>query len=422
MAQRPTRRSVLNGVLGAGMLAMPHVARAAPARLVVIGAGMGGAAFATHVARLAAGAVDITLIEPQPEYLALFRSNLVLGDVTDVAAIRLGYNTLAARVRFVRARADRIDRDRRHAILAGGARLPYDLLALAPGIAIDYDSVPGWSREASLRMPHAWKGADQFAILHKQLAAVPDGGQVVLLPPPDPSRCPPGAYERASMIAQCLKTTGRANCRITIVDCKERFAKMALFLQGWERYYPRMIVWLPPSIHDGVSRVDAATMTVETGFEIYRDCALVNVIPAQTAGPLARAAGLTDATGFCPVNPRDMRSQLDNRIFVLGDAAHAGALPKSASAAVSEARVAAHAAARELIGDTSGPSNFSSVCWSLIATGDCVKVSARYEARANGLVDTDTFVTPLDASTHERQANAAESSQWFARNAAEIFR
>ncbi|RTL99554.1 NAD(P)/FAD-dependent oxidoreductase [Ancylobacter aquaticus] len=417
-----TRRALILGVLGG--LALPHVARAAPARVVIIGAGVAGASFATYAAALLRGAAEIVLVEPAPGYLALYRSNLVLGGMAEMQEIWSGYDALARRsgIKWVAARAVRLDRDRRELILADGSRLGYELAIIAPGIGLDYDSVPGWSREAAAVMPHAWKGAEQFHLLKRQLDAIPDGGRIVILPPPDPSRCPPAPYERASMMAAALKASGRGECRIFIVDAKERFAKMALFLDAWQNYYPGMIEWLPPSIHEGVKRVDPSTMSVETGFETYRDCALVNVIPAQTAPQIAVASALTDATGFCPVGAQDMRSVFDPRIFVLGDAAHAGQMPKSASAANSQAAVAARAVATELLGEHSGPPHYESLCWSLLAKDDGVKSTVRFTAISDAFESYEDTFSGLHETSDVREANAEESSVWFANLQKEIFK
>lgn len=421
VATSRTRRALLLSVVGG--LALPHVAFAAPARVIVIGAGVAGASFVTYAAHLLKGAGEIVLVEPAAGYLALYRSNLVLGGMIKTQEIWSGYDALARRtgVKWVAARAARLDRDRREVVLVDGSRLGYDLAIVAPGIAPDYGSVPGWGREAAAVMPHAWKGTEQFHLLKRQLDAVPDGGQIVILPPPDPARCPPAPYERASMMASALKASGRGQCRIFIIDVKERFAKMALFLDAWEKYYPGMIEWLPPSIHEGVKQVDPSTMSVETGFETYRDCALVNVIPAQTASQLAVTSGLADATGFCPVGALDMRSLIDSRIFVLGDAAHAGAMPKSAFAANSQSAVAARAVVAELLGDGGVPPEYQSRCWSLLAKDDGVKSSSRFAAASNNFEEYDENVSDLHETTQLRQVTADESSVWFAKLETEIF-
>lgn len=422
MAAALSRRTLLGG-FALGVLAMPAVARAAQPRVAIIGAGFGGAALARNLAS-GDGALDIVLVEPEPGYFALCRSNPVLGGMGAADSIWFGYDELArrTRIRFVQARADRIDTDRRVVRLEDGTALPYDAAAVAPGISLDYASVPGWSRAASERMPHGWVGRAQFALIERELAAVPDGGLIVILPPPDPSRCPPAPYERASMMAHRLRATGRDGCRIVILDSKERFAKMALFLDGWERYYPGMIEWLPPSIHEGIEEVDPATMTVRTGFGVHRNCALVNVIPAQTAGTLALASGLADRTGFCPVRPDDMSSALARDVHVLGDAAQASPIPKSASAAVSQSAVVAGAMRSRLLGTDLADASYSSICWSLLAPGDSVVTSGNYAARTGTMTEIDSSVSDLADTSVLRHKNADNYDAWFEEITGRIFR
>jgi len=409
----PSRRGLLAGALGlAALAAPPAIGRPRP-RLVVVG---GGAAGANIVRRVAAtGSVEVTLVEPEAAFFACFRSNLVLGGLEDLAALARPYAALVdpLGVRHVRSTATAIDRDARHVVLTGGERLAYDRLVVAPGIALVWDSVPGWGRAAAEAMPHAFKGRAQFVRLAEELATVPNGGLVVILPPPDPSRCPPAPYERASMIAHTLKATGRGDCHVVIVDCKERFSKMALFLDGWERHFPAMIEWLPPSIHGGVLRVDAATMTVETDFETYRGCALVNVIPAQTAGRIAVEAGLADASGFCPVDAASMAAADDPAVFVVGDAAVAGDMPKSAYAAWSQARVASAAILAGLVGTPPPPAEYASTCWSLVDVDDGVKVSGDYRPEGGRITETAGLVSALGEDVAVRLGNAANSEHWY---------
>ncbi|MGA0560962.1 FCSD flavin-binding domain-containing protein [Ancylobacter sp. VNQ12] len=419
MAAALGRRAVLGGLaLGALAkpgLALPTVARAARPKVAIVGAGFGGGALAAEVAAWADAPLDIVLIEPEPGYFALCRSNLVLGGMKTRPSIWFSYEALARRagLRLVRGRAERVDPARRTIRLEDGTALPFDAAVLAPGIGLDYASVPGWSLAASERMPHGWIGRAQFDLLNRQLAAVPDGGTIVILPPPDPSRCPPAPYERASMMAHRLRTTGRGGCRIIILDCKERFAKMALFLDGWERYYPGMIEWLPPSIHEGIEEVDPATLTVRTGFGVYRDCALVNVIPAQTAGAVALESGLTDRTGFCPVRPDDMSSTLARAIYVLGDAAQASPIPKAASAAVSQSVAVAAALRAQLLGAAPAAASYSSQCWSLLSPGDSVTTTGDYAAVNGTMKEVKGSVSALSEPAALRQRNARESDVWF---------
>ena len=412
------------GGLGAGWLTLgaPAVLGQTRPRAIVVGGGPGGATAAKYIAKDSQGAVDVVLVEPAREFTTCFHSNLFLGGFRDFASITHGYDKLAAYgVRLNHQMASAVDRERKEVVLADGSRLGYDRLVLSPGIDLKYDSVPGWSRNDEEVMPHAWKAGPQTLLLKRRLDAVPDGGLIVMVTPPNPYRCPPGPYERASMMAHMLKTTGRSNARIIIVDPKESFSKQGLFQEGWEKYYPGMIEWLGPKIHDGIKSVDPKTNTVVTGFETYKNAALVNVIPAQMAGAIARDAGLADQTGYCPIDPQTMKSARDQNIFILGDSCIAGDMPKSAFSANSQAKVAAMIVRAELAGDRAFPARYANTCWSLIETGDAVKVGGVYEPKEGKIAAVSTFVSQTDETPGLRERNQEENMNWYAAFTQDVF-
>jgi len=421
-----TRRSFLAGaaVLSAAAcgLSRPAIAQAKP-RVVIVGGGAGGASVLRRLTAEGKGALDLTLVEPQAVYTSCFYSNLYLGGIFPAEVLQHGYQAIGGLpgVTVARDTAAAIGRDRRLVRLAGGGELAYDRLVLSPGIALDYASVPGWSRAAEERMPHAWKAGPQTMLLKRQLDAVPDGGLIVMIAPPNPYRCPPGPYERVSMMAHALKASGRTRARIVVLDPKDKFSKQPLFQQGWEAHYPGMIEWMPPSIHAGIAAVDPATMTVETGFETYRGADLVNVIPRQTAGEIAAAAGLTDAGGYCPVDPFTMKAREDPAVFVLGDAAIAGDMPKSAFAANSQARVVAAVIAAELLGTAPSEAAYRNRCWSLIDSDDSVVVGGRYRPTAEKIAEVENDISGLADSAAVRRANYEDSAGWYAGLTAELF-
>jgi len=417
------RRGFLAGTAaGALVLRAPVVLGQARQRVVVIGGGPGGATAAKYIARGSRGKLDVVLVEPSTQYTTCFHSNLFLGGFMSFDDITFTYDRLPGHgVRVVHQLAQAIDRDLQRVHLADGTVLDYDRLIVAPGIDLDYGSVPGWGREHEVKMPHAWKAGPQTKVLKAGLDRVPAGGTILMIPPPEPARCPPAPYERVSMMAYALKASGRGDCRIIIIDPKDKFSKQALFQDGWERHYPGMVEWLDPAIHEGVRSVDPATNTVVTGFDEFRDCALVNVIPAQRAGRIARDAGLADGTGFCPVEPGTMKSSFDPLIHVLGDAAIAGAMPKSAFAAHSQAKVAAMTVLGELTGSPVGPAHYGNTCWSTIDDGDVVKVGASYAVRDGEIVPVERFISQIGESADIRHRNQRENMDWYDAITADIF-
>jgi NADPH-dependent 2,4-dienoyl-CoA reductase/sulfur reductase-like enzyme len=419
------RRSFLLGataLAGTGALGMPAVLGQAKAKLVVIGGGAGGATVAKYVAKDAGGAIEVTLVEPVKSYQTCFFSNLYLGGFRDYESIVHSYNALASKygIKLQQQMAAGIDRDKKQVKLADGSTLAYDRLVVSPGIDLKYDSVPGYSEAAAEKMPHAWKPGAQTKLLKSMIDAVPDGGLIVMIAPPNPYRCPPGPYERVSMMAHALKRSGRGKSKIVIIDPKDKFSKQGVFQPAWEKYYPGMIEWLTPAIHGGVKSVDAATNEVVTDFETYK-AALVNVIPAQSAGKIATASGIANESGFCPVDAFTMKSKMDANIHVVGDACIPGDMPKSAFSANSQAKVAAMSIRGDLANARTFPPRFANTCWSLVETDDCIKVGGRYEATAEKIKEIEGFVSKPTDTPDIRANNYQESIGWYAGITADMF-
>jgi NADPH-dependent 2,4-dienoyl-CoA reductase/sulfur reductase-like enzyme len=421
-----SRRKFIAGATvaaGASTLAAPAVLGQAKPRVVVIGGGPGGATAARYIAKDSKGAIDVTLVEPSKQFVTCFHSNVYLGGFRSLESITHTYDKLASvhGIKLAHVAAANIDRDKKTVALADGSSVGYDRLVVSPGIDLKYDSVPGWGQEHEEVMPHAWKAGKQTQILKARLEAVPDGGVIVMIAPNNPYRCPPGPYERVSMMAHVLEKMGRKNNKIVIIDPKETFSKQALFQEGWDKNYPGVVEWLGPKIHEGVKSVDPKTNTVVTGFETYKNAALVNVIPAQMAGKIARDAGLANASGFCPIDPASMRSANDPNIYVVGDACIPGDMPKSAFSANSQAKVAALMVRGELTGAPTFPARYSNTCWSMLDTDDTVKVGGRYEAKDGKIAAVETFVSKTGETADLRKQTQVENLGWYAGITADMF-
>jgi hypothetical protein len=257
-------------------------------------------------------------------------------------------------------------------------------------------------------------------LLKAKLDAVEDGQTVIMVPPPNPYRCPPAPYERASMMAHLFKAKGFLNTRIIILDPKPSFPKQRLFDEGWSTLYPGMIEWYGPGVHGGVTGVDVAAGSVETDFDTFEGD-LLTLIPAQRAGAIARGAGLTDETGFCPVEADTMRSTVDAGIYVLGDAAIAGDMPKGAFAANSQAQVAALAVLTDLTGGAPSSATYANTCWSLIEENDAVKEGGRYAPIDGRITATHHVLSQPGEPPEVRRANAEDAAAWYAAIVSDMF-
>ncbi len=404
-----TRRTIL----AAPLLATPFIARAQTApRVIVVGGGFAGATAARFLRRINP-TIDVLLIEPNAIFVACPFSNEVIAGLRDIDAQRFIYDGLAADgIRVVQAAATEINPTRR-SVAFGSNLLLYDRLILAPGIDIDWSALPGYDESAANRMPHAWKAGEQTILLRRQLEAMPDGGVVVMSAPPNPFRCPPGPYERASLIAYYLKTR-KPRSKLILLDAKDSFSKQKLFQQAWQQLYPGLLEWVSLSDGGKVTRVDPATNTFETDFGSHK-ADVANVIPPQRAGAIAAAAGVADRTGWCPIDPVTFESKLQPNIHVVGDAAIAGAMPKSAFAANAQAKVCAEAVAALLAGNTPQGPKLINTCYSLAAPDYGFSIAGVYHPVNGQLTDIEGAggTSPLNASAEQRALEAKYAEAWF---------
>lgn len=410
-----------SAAVSATTLAAPHVRAQARPRVVVVGGGSGGATAARYIAKDSQGAIDVTLVEPSRTYFTCFFSNLYLGGFQDYDDLGHSYGTLASEygINVVHDWAVGVDRDAKTVALAGGASLPYDRLILSPGIDFRDGSVPGWDLSSQDVMPHAYKGGTQAQLLKAQIMAMPEGGTYCMVAPPNPYRCPPGPYERISMVAHTLSQVNRT-AKILIVDPKPAFSKQGLFEEGWNTHYEGMIERIGPDFGGDSVEVRPDTMEVVIDGDV-QSVDVCNVIPGQKAGRIADLANLTNDAGWAPVVPATMQSREDENIHVLGDASQQGDMPKSGYSANSQAKVAAMAVRGALTDSRIFPAKFSNTCWSLIATDDGVKVGASYEATEEKISKTSGFISATGEDAALRKATYEESLGWYAGITADMF-
>jgi NADPH-dependent 2,4-dienoyl-CoA reductase/sulfur reductase-like enzyme len=420
---RTTRRAFLRGgaaAASAALLAAPALAQA-KARIIVLGGGFAGAVCARELHR-ADPSFEVTLVEANPIFTACPFSNAVIAGLRDIAMQRFGYDVIRAEgVTIVQDRATAVDPQERRVSLRGGAGFGYDRLVLAPGIDIRWGALPGYDEAAAASMPHAWKAGDQTLLLRRQLDAMADGGTVVISAPANPFRCPPGPYERASLIAFYLKKT-KPRSKLIVLDAKDTFSKQRLFQAAWQQLYPELIEWVPLSNGGKVTSVDAKTRTLVTDFATYK-ADVANVIPPQRAGSIAEVAGVADPTGWCPIDPVTFESRLRPNIHVIGDAAIAGAMPKSAFAANAQAKVCAFAVVALLRGQAPSTPKLVNTCYSLVAPDYGISIAGVYHPAGGQLADVEGAggVSPADAPPDFRALEAGYAEAWFRTITAETF-
>jgi len=343
------------------------------------------------------------MIDADERYFTCPMSNEVLVAVRDLESITVDrQGARRAGVRVVRDRVTAISFAAHQVTLESGGVEGFDRLVLAPGIRFLAEKIEGYDALAAERMPHAWQAGKQTQRLAMQLQQMEQGGVVAISVPSGFYRCPPAPYERASLMAHYLSHRN-PRAKVLILDSNNHFPKQDLFTAAWQELYPGMIEWIAPGQGGGVLRVDSATMTLHTASGVHR-VSVANVIPPQAPGQLAADAGLATDHGWCPIDPLTFQSTLHRDVHVIGDACIAGDMPKSASAAVSQARQCAIAIAALFAGPKVPAPSFESVCYSALAPDRAIRMPGHFELR-------EGRITLLGATADEVPVGEAE--RWY---------
>jgi sulfide dehydrogenase [flavocytochrome c] flavoprotein subunit len=404
---------------GAGVLPRVHAGqRAVPvnAHVVIVGGGFAGAICALSLRRLNP-TIRVTLVDPDDPYVSCPMSNSVLVGLRNVQSIRVSRRGLRrAGVNYVRDTISSIDTQHRRASLAGGAHLAYDRLVMACGIRFLWGQPEGYDQAAAALMPHAWQAGEQTEILAAQLRAMRSGGVVAISVPAGPMRCPPGPYERASLIAGFLKQH-KPRSKVLIFDSNNHFPRQDVFTAAWRSLYPKMIEWIPVVDGGAVVRVAPSEGVIYTSQGAHR-VDVANIIPPQAPGLLAVQTGLASDHGWCAIRPATFESPAVPDVYVIGDACIADPMPKAASAANSQAKHCARAIVAVLEGREPSNPMFESVCYSMLARGRALSIHGRFR-----LIDGEIRQAPApgQVGSAEPRQEALNAERWYRDIVADAF-
>lgn len=443
-----TRREILARTAAlAAVAGVPGAAFAAAkgkARVLIVGAGVGGATCAKYL-KLFNPEIDVTVLEQNPNYVRPYGSSEHLTGAVSMADLTVSYDTLKGRVvKVLQEKAVGLDPVKKEVACASGKRYSYDFLVVSPGVELLYDKYEGYSEEiADTKLPSGWIAGPQTALLRKQLLAMPDDGTVVVCAPPNPYRCPPGPYERSALITEwTAKYKPRA--KVIIVDPKNDFVTDETALIGWNHLYgfnppepyrdkldkylvePKKdcrLSWIRGKDGGATVAVDAKNMTVTTKGAGTIKADVINVIPPMRGGVIAREMGLTDKSGFCPINRMNFESTVHKDVYVLGDSSIADAMPKSAFSANTQAKVCARAIVETVAGRPLPEPAWSNTCYALagdqwgIFVADVFRIVNGKIARVNTRARYQFFT----ASQGERMMSSVYLRSWMRTFTADSF-
>jgi sulfide dehydrogenase [flavocytochrome c] flavoprotein subunit len=415
-----TRRQLIQ--LAAAGVAIPStfalsgcstLGRKGAGEVVIIGGGFGGSAAAKYLKRYNPE-LNVTLIEPNKTYVTCPGSNWVIGGFHEMKKITHTYDGLKNRgVNIVHDMVTAVDTDKQTVRLAGGDSLSYDKLVVSPGIDFKWDAHEGVDADTENHLPHAYKAGKQTLLLRDQLQSMKDGGTFVMVPPSGAFRCPPGPYERIGTIAHYLKHN-KPKSKILVLDQKDKFSKQGLFQEGWRNNYGQMIEWVSVADFGKVYGFDVKNKIVDSEYgKVKAD--VINYIPPQQAGKLAHLIGLTDESGWCPINQKTFESTLQKNVYVIGDASIASPMPKSGHSAVSQAKTMAANLVLAMAGQDTIASKTVNTCYSLVSPDYAISVAAVYEFKDGKMssVPGAGGVSPMGATPEFRKQEANYTHGWY---------
>ncbi|HEX4880667.1 MAG TPA: NAD(P)/FAD-dependent oxidoreductase [Limnobacter sp.] len=392
-----------------GGMPLSATAKSAKGKVVVIGGGYGGATAAKYLRLLSGNQIDVTLVEPNANFVSCPMSNLVVGGIRKISEISTPYTGLTRNhgVKMVKDYVTAIDVDKRTVKLKNGKTLPYDKLVLSPGIDLQLDKIEGLAAaNANGQILQAWKAGPETVALYKQLEAMPDGGTYVLNVPLAPYRCPPGPYERASMVANYFKQH-KPKSKVLLLDANaDVTSKGKLFKGVWESEYKGILEYRP---NLKVTGVDGASKTVRFEFEEPIKGDVLNILPDQRAGKLAVDSGIANLNKrWAEVNYMTFESTVAPHVHVIGDSVQGAPLmPKSGHMANSQAKVVAAAIVAQLSGWEPNPTPLTNnTCYSYVTTKNVIHVASVHVYNA----EKKTFLTVEGSGGVSAEPNELEGT------------
>lgn len=393
-------------------------------RVVIVGGGFGGATAAKYLKKFTPE-TEIILIEQNKDYYTCPFGNTVIAGMNKIEYIKHDYKTLEKKYKIIviHEKVKKVDGTINSVILENGKIIPYTKAIVAPGIDFKYEN--GYVEGSELYAPHAYKAGAQTSLLREQLENMKDGGTFVMVAPADPFRCPPGPYERISLVAHYIKNN-KPNSKIIVLDQKDKFSKQALFSNGWKELYGDLIEWRAAQFGGKVVSVDPVKKIVVTeDEEVQAD--VLNYIPNQKASQLAFDSGLVaDGKDWCDIHPKTFESKLVKNVHVIGDASNAAPMPKSAFSASTQGKVVALQIARMLKQqEPLNPPKLANTCYSLLSPNYGISIAAVYNALDDKIQNVDGAggVSPeTDPDGHIRILEAKYAYAWYESQTADIFK
>ena len=380
------RRTFLKSSLffSSTLISINSLKAAKNAHVVIIGAGWGGLSAAKTLRNLNKS-VKITIIEKEKNFKSCPISNWVIGQIKGMIDITFSYDLFIKNndINFITGSVSNIDTTKQ-SITLKDTKIKYDKLIVSPGVKLEYEKIIGLTDALDSNSVYtAWKAGEETRLLSNQVKNIEDNNKIIITIPLSPYRCPPGPYERASLIANYIKKNN-IKSKVLVLDANQKIvSKGKLFNQAWTELYPDIIEY---KIDSKINEINLKEKTVFTEFDEYK-FDLANIIPPQRAPDLLKYAGLVEVQKrWASVNSYDFSSKLSNNVYIIGDAtdrASVGSVPKSGYIAYSMGKVCGYAVHNALLDKDSPSPSMINTCYSLVSHDAGISVSAVYKYDKN---------------------------------------
>jgi len=399
-----------------GVSGWSNVFAANKAKVVIIGGGAAGTITAKYLHQLNP-ALDISLVEKNNNYHAAFMSNQLLSGTWATDKFNFSYQNLKNNgVNLLNEEVTGLDSAAKTLKTASGKNIPFDKVIVAVGAEADISGLDGLTPE--LIKAQAWTNANDVSTLFDKVKALKSGGNVLLSIPKGEINGSMAVYGRVSQIARYFSVNNK-KAKIQVLNAKAQNDTQKLFEHAWKEMYPGMI-----DIQNNATttKIENVNNIIANGKKLSTD--LLNVIPPQKANKLAKLLGLSDDSGWCPVNAESFESTKIKNVHVIGDAIKGFAeFRKNAQMANSQAKTVA-IIVDSLLRESKLPSTLPPLIdseYSIIGNQYAVSSTRLFRLENKTWKLQTNEISAMDVAEKQRQREYVYAESWFNNITNEMF-
>ena len=281
--------------------------------ICVLGGGIGGVVAANTLKKALGTTGRVILIDKNPDHVFAPSFLWVLAGSREPEQIMRPLARLERKgIEFINEPVSRIDPENK-SITAGGQTIGYDYLVISLGAESNVPAIPGLE-EAAINL-YSLAGIER---LKKTLAEF-ERGEVVLLIPSNPYKCPAAPYETAFLLDVLLRgPQAKSDIDISIYTVEPLPMPGAgpKIGQTIKELLESRNIRFNPNI--AVESIDPATKEIAFKDSDNKRADLLITIPPHKAPDVVKEAGLTNESGWIPVDKHTLATQYKN-VYAIGD-------------------------------------------------------------------------------------------------------